>query len=224
MFELMKPAFFAELVDTAAAGRVLESRGPRLHDWWTKSPPPPDPCAPAEFDPDDWGSGTVIGMDLAKLDADQTAVAIINGLPISPVDKCQCEYCKAIGQVMTLDMRKQAKVELKHWYDERTAAAQIKGMMERAQADMYKITGVPVALLREKDQLSQRKQMLRERQRSEEEIVRKKELMMLEEIVETEKLKANSPWRDLLNQALAEAKSLEGARLRFAEGAPDGWK
>ena len=35
--------FHRDLVAAAAPGEILSNRGPRLHDWWYKSPPPPDP-------------------------------------------------------------------------------------------------------------------------------------------------------------------------------------
>lgn len=45
-----QPLFFADVVSAAAAGEITRNHGPRLHDWWTKSPPPPDPDPP-KFDP-----------------------------------------------------------------------------------------------------------------------------------------------------------------------------
>jgi hypothetical protein len=38
--------FHRDLVAAAVPGDVLKNRGPRLHDWWYKSPPPPDPDPP----------------------------------------------------------------------------------------------------------------------------------------------------------------------------------
>ena len=44
-----QPLFFADVVIAAAAGEITSNRGPRLHDWWTKSPPPdPEDIVPDE--------------------------------------------------------------------------------------------------------------------------------------------------------------------------------
>jgi hypothetical protein len=122
-----------ELVDIPFA--ALQNRGPRLHDWWTKSPPPADPkydvepnqTAPGPHYEHEWGEykGVVLhDMDMSEKDAAETLVIINIKKALEGNAVCGCAYCEARRKHFQLpDMRECARAQLEDWYKARQAAA-----------------------------------------------------------------------------------------------------